>query len=82
MRDAIAACGKMGISDMPIKNKLEFEDFMNKKRDEIEINGRTFRWQSKSAKLPDLDSFARDIKEPLLTEKEKSASHIISEGIN
>lgn len=47
MRDAIAVSSGLSVSDMPIKNKLEFEDFMNKKTDEIMINLRTFKWQSK-----------------------------------
>ena len=51
LRDAMAVSSGMGISDMPIKNKLEFENFMNKQSNEIVINQRTFKWQSKQVKL-------------------------------
>jgi hypothetical protein len=43
----MAVSSGMGVSEMPIKNKLEFENFMNKQNNQIEINQRTFKWQSK-----------------------------------
>jgi len=38
LRDAMASSSGLGISDMPIKNKLQFENFMNRQSDCIEIN--------------------------------------------
>lgn len=38
VRDAMAKSSGMQVSDIPLRKKLEYEDFMNCKRHSVEIN--------------------------------------------
>ena len=40
----------MGVSDIPLKDKLQYEKFMNKESDVLQVQGKTFVW-SKTNKL-------------------------------
>ena len=41
----MASSSGLSVSDMPIKGKLEYEDFMNGKTNQIKVNNRVFKWE-------------------------------------
>lgn len=43
VRDAMAKQSGMSVSDMPMSKKLEFEDFMNYRRNNVEYDGVVYR---------------------------------------
>ena len=65
----------LGVSDSPIKQKLDYEKFMNSETEEISIKGRVFTWNLDQPKLSSLESLKGDINEPLLAESRKLSEY-------
>ena len=68
VREAMAKHGNFLLWSRPIKEKLLYEDLMNKTKDEIIIDGRPFNYKA----FRNRDSFLPiEQNEPLLPEQEK-----------